>query len=75
MAPIPGSGGDNCDAAGPILGRHRGRGRQALDAALRSLSRRTRAVIVLRYVADLPEAEVAAALGCSIGTLSRIVRS
>ncbi|MEO3745238.1 SigE family RNA polymerase sigma factor [Plantactinospora sp. B5E13] len=43
--------------------------RQALDAALRSLSRRTRAVVVLRYVADLPEAEVAAALGCSIGTV------
>ncbi|MEU5950102.1 SigE family RNA polymerase sigma factor [Micromonospora sp. NPDC047465] len=43
--------------------------RHALDAALRSLSPRTRAVVVLRYVADVPEAEVAATLGCSVGTV------
>lgn len=43
--------------------------RQALYQAMRSLSVRTRAVIVLRYVADLPEVEVAAALGCSVGAV------
>jgi len=43
--------------------------RQAVYAAMRALPARTRAVIVLRYVADLPEAEVAATLGCSVGTV------
>jgi len=43
--------------------------RQAVYAAMRGLPPRTRAVIVLRYVADLPEAEVAATLGCSVGTV------
>jgi RNA polymerase sigma-70 factor (sigma-E family) len=37
--------------------------------ALMSLPRRQRSVLVLRYFADLPEAEVASALGCSIGTV------
>lgn len=43
--------------------------RQALYDAMRTLPARTRAVIVLRYWADLPEAEVAAHLGCSVGTV------
>lgn len=43
--------------------------RDALHRAMRSLSPRTRTVIVLRYVADLPEADVASALGCSVGTV------
>jgi RNA polymerase sigma-70 factor (sigma-E family) len=43
--------------------------RRAVYDAMRSLPPRTRAVIVLRYVVDLPEAEVAATLGCSIGTV------
>jgi RNA polymerase sigma-70 factor (sigma-E family) len=43
--------------------------RQALYEAMRKLSARTRAVIVLRYWADLPEAEVAEHLGCSVGTV------
>ncbi|GIG91270.1 SigE family RNA polymerase sigma factor [Plantactinospora endophytica] len=42
---------------------------QALREAMRGLSRRTRTVIVLRYVADLPEAEVARTLGCSVGSV------
>ena len=47
----------------------------ALDArvdlvqALGELSGRQRAVLVLRYYADLSEAEVAAALNCSVGTV------
>ncbi|MFI6784018.1 SigE family RNA polymerase sigma factor [Micromonospora sp. NPDC050276] len=43
--------------------------RHALYEAMRALAPRTRAVIVLRYVVDLPEAEVAATLGCSLGSV------
>lgn len=37
--------------------------------ALRPLSPRQRAVLVLRYFCDLPEAEIATILGCSVGTV------
>jgi RNA polymerase sigma-70 factor (sigma-E family) len=40
-----------------------------LLAALRRLGPRQRAVIVLRYWMDMSEAETAAALGCSAGTV------
>jgi RNA polymerase sigma-70 factor (sigma-E family) len=40
-----------------------------LIAALSTLPERQRAVLVLRYFLDLPEAEVAAALKCSLGTV------
>jgi RNA polymerase sigma-70 factor (sigma-E family) len=40
-----------------------------LLAALATLPPRQRAVLVLRYFLDLPEAEVAAALQCSLGTV------
>lgn len=40
-----------------------------LHRALAALPRRQREVVVLRYVADLPEAAVAHALGCSVGTV------
>jgi RNA polymerase sigma-70 factor (sigma-E family) len=40
-----------------------------LYAALVALPPRQRAVLVLRYFLDLPEAEVAAALECSLGTV------
>jgi RNA polymerase sigma-70 factor (sigma-E family) len=48
---------------------------ESLDArtdliwALRGLSPRHRAVLVLRYFSDLPEAEVATILDCSVGTV------
>jgi RNA polymerase sigma factor (sigma-70 family) len=38
-------------------------------AAVSQLPPRQRAAIVLTYFADLPEAEVAAALGCKPGTV------
>jgi RNA polymerase sigma-70 factor (sigma-E family) len=37
--------------------------------ALQALPRRQRAVLVLRYCLDLPEAEVADLLSCSVGTV------
>lgn len=37
--------------------------------ALQALPRQQRAVLVLRYYADLPEAEIADLLGCSPGTV------
>jgi len=40
-----------------------------LARVLLSLPRRQRAVIVLRYLQDLTEAETAKALGCSVGTV------
>jgi RNA polymerase sigma-70 factor (sigma-E family) len=42
---------------------------QELLAALAALPPRQRSVLVLRYFLDLPEAEVAAALECSLGTV------
>jgi RNA polymerase sigma-70 factor (sigma-E family) len=43
--------------------------RQALLDALGRLGPRQRAVIVLRYLLDMSEAETAAALNCSVGTV------
>ncbi|MFG1906688.1 SigE family RNA polymerase sigma factor [Kribbella sp. NPDC048928] len=43
--------------------------RVAMGAALATLSRRERAVVVLRYVEDLTERETAAVLGVAVGTV------
>ncbi|MBO4271753.1 SigE family RNA polymerase sigma factor [Microbispora triticiradicis] len=43
--------------------------RDVLVAELRKLPARMRAVLVLRYWEDLSEAETAALLGCSVGTV------
>lgn len=42
---------------------------EELGRALLTLPRRQRAVVVLRHYADLSEKQVAATLGCSIGTV------
>ena len=61
------------DLAGPLAGhsaeQHGPEERQALLDALGRLGPRQRAVIVLRYWLDLSEAETAAALNCSVGTV------
>jgi RNA polymerase sigma-70 factor (sigma-E family) len=56
----------NRAVAGPADGVER---RLALTAALGILTRRERAVIVLRYVEDLTEAQTAAILGVAVGTI------
>ncbi len=56
------------ERAGPDLPGEYG-DRAALMAALAALGPRQRAVVVLRYWLDLSEAETAAALGCSVGTV------
>jgi RNA polymerase sigma-70 factor (sigma-E family) len=43
--------------------------RDAVWQALGRLPKRQRAVVVLRYYDDLPEAEVARVLGCSVGSV------
>jgi RNA polymerase sigma-70 factor (sigma-E family) len=40
-----------------------------LQRALIALSPKQREVVVLRYLVDLPEVEVAQSLGCSVGTV------
>jgi RNA polymerase sigma-70 factor (sigma-E family) len=54
------------DPADPATSQDR---HDELHAALAELPPRQRAVLVLRYFLDLPEAEVAAALQCSVGTV------
>ncbi len=43
--------------------------REMLRAAIEELPERQRTAIVLRYFADLPLADVAAAMGCALGTV------
>ncbi|MFN8022494.1 MAG: sigma-70 family RNA polymerase sigma factor [Acidimicrobiales bacterium] len=43
--------------------------RRDLVAALKALPKRQREAVALRYLADLPEADAASALGCSVGTI------
>ena len=72
----PGGGGGggasgrpaSCPTAAPATTRA-GRRPDALWRALGALPRRQRAVVVLRYYEDLSEAETAAALGISTGTV------
>ncbi|MBS1861668.1 MAG: RNA polymerase sigma factor [Actinobacteria bacterium] len=47
--------------------------RQALATALAGLPARRRLALALRYVHDLPDAEIAAALGCREGTVHALL--
>ena len=58
-------GPPSADPSAAALDRHR------LAEALRALPRRQRQVVVLRYVADLPERAVADALGTSVGSVKQ----
>lgn len=57
------------DAASAEEGAYDVLERDALIQALRGLQRRQREVLVLRYYADMTEAQVAAALGVSVGSV------
>jgi RNA polymerase sigma-70 factor (sigma-E family) len=57
------------DAASAEEGAYDALERDALIQALRGLQRRQREVLVLRYYADLTEAQVATALGVSVGAV------
>ena len=56
------------DRAGPVDVSSAVAERSRLEAALAQLSPKKRAAVVLRYYEDLPEAQVAQALGCPVGT-------
>jgi RNA polymerase sigma factor (sigma-70 family) len=47
--------------------------RQALVGALSRLPARQRVALALRYVHDLPDPEIAAALGCRVGTVRALL--
>ena len=47
--------------------------RRDLAVALAALPRRQREAIVLRYLVDLPEAETAGVMGCTVGTIKSTV--
>jgi RNA polymerase sigma-70 factor (sigma-E family) len=59
---------DQSAASGPDPADRHAAGDQ-VRRALATLPRQQRAVLVLRYFEDLPEAEVARLLGCSAGTV------
>jgi RNA polymerase sigma-70 factor (sigma-E family) len=59
---------DNTNRPDPSSAEPSGQ-RVDLHRALATLSRRQREVIVLRFLADLPEADVARAIGCSPGSV------
>ncbi|MEV4010572.1 SigE family RNA polymerase sigma factor [Nonomuraea angiospora] len=65
--------GEVVQAAPPELAdrdlNHQSELRMVLRSALARLTARQRTVLVLRYFEDLPEREVARALGCSVGTV------
>ncbi|NGN65483.1 SigE family RNA polymerase sigma factor [Streptomyces sp. A7024] len=48
--------------------------RLVMGKALRRLTARQRTMLVLRYYEDLPEADVAELLGCSVGTVRSTTR-
>ena len=74
VPPPPRRGGPRrCGAPSPVAApAPAGEQRQALDALLAGLTPRQRTVMVLRYQQDWPEAEIAAAMGVSVGTVKTL---
>jgi RNA polymerase sigma-70 factor (sigma-E family) len=66
--PLPAGDDARPAMAGAAAHPHSGERIDLLEA-LRRLPRRQRDVVVLRYLADLPEVEVARCLGCGVGTV------
>ena len=74
LGPAEGTGEPTSDTAEPASGTAEagsgtGEPGSAVMSALRALSPRQREVVVLRYFADLPEAEIAAATGMTIAAV------
>jgi RNA polymerase sigma factor (sigma-70 family) len=68
--------GGSVKPASPAAARNRGRDSEMHDALRRAIERlpqRMRAAVVLRYYEDLSEAEIAEALGVSLGTVKSTV--
>lgn len=65
------SAGDQWRGPAPASPDDRVADRLALGAALAGLPKRQREVVVLRYLVDLPEAEVARTLGIDAGSVKR----
>jgi RNA polymerase sigma factor (sigma-70 family) len=65
--------GDSAVTSGGVSEEARADDADALSAALATLSYRQRAALVLRFYADLPDAEIAVALGCRSGTVASLV--
>jgi RNA polymerase sigma-70 factor (ECF subfamily) len=64
------------DAASPEARQHVKQLDEVVARAVLQLSPKLRTVVVLRYVEELPYDEIAAVLGCSIGTVSsRLARA
>ncbi|HEX4812806.1 MAG TPA: SigE family RNA polymerase sigma factor [Nonomuraea sp.] len=59
---------DPPESAGRDL-NHQSELRMVLRSALARLTARQRTVLVLRYYEDMPEQEIARAMGCSVGTV------
>ena len=73
---VMGDGREDRDGRGAVDGAlEQGRSDDAdvLGAALATLPYRQRAALVLRYYADLPDAQIAIALGCRPGTVASLV--
>jgi len=63
MGDLPENANHSADPAGTVIES------QALLLALRQLPKRQRAAVGLRHWCDLSEADTAAAMGCSLGTV------
>jgi len=67
------AGREDAGAVDGVAEQGRSDDADALGAALATLPYRQRAALVLRYYSDLPDAEIAVALGCRPGTVASLV--